>query len=299
MQEKLKSQLDESLLVAESNQAAANIKLSLLKDQLANSEKKLADVEKLKLISESEFTNKLEKLQQENKLLLHNSDHVERLKAEKEELNEQLKTAVQQVNKIDALQTERDFFKKENEELSKEIDHLRTVLSDNSSISEQLKLLESTESSLRQKIEKLSSENEQLMSEIESLKNSFCNERDLLVREKEKLLKQVEQLENCVSDPQNSSVQDYIETLKKEYEMAIKAKDDDMLCKLKQLVKDFSIQMDVKDKDSEQMIAELMGKFYILFCIVFFINSFYTSFHICLLCLKLGTSLFKSYFILF
>lgn len=280
MQEKLRSQLDESLLVAESNQAAANIKLSHLKDQLANSEKKLADAEKLKLISESELTNKLEKLQQENKLLLHNSDHLERLKAEKEELNEQLKTAVQQVNKIHTLQTERDFFKKENEELSKEINHLRTVLSDNSSISEKLKLLESTESSLKQKIEKLNSENEQLKSEIESLKNSFCKERDLLMREKEKLSKQVEQLESCVSDPQNSSVQDYIETLKKEYEMAIKAKDDDMLCKLKQLVKDFSIQMDVKDKDSEQMIAELIGKFYDLLCTVFCINSFHKIFHL-------------------
>lgn len=258
--EKLRNQLDESLLVAESNQVAANQNISLLKDELVNAQKKLADAEKTKLLSESEFSNKLEKLQQENKLLLHNSDHVERLKAEKEELNEKLKTVVQQVNKINVLQTERDALKKENDKLSKEINHLKTVQNDSLTAKEKLKSLESAESAMKEKIEQLNSENEKLKSEILSIKNSFKGEKDVLLLEKENLLKRIEQLENCVSDPQNTSVQNYLETLKKEYEMAIKAKDDDMLCKLKQLVRDFSIQMDVKDKDSEQMMTELMEK---------------------------------------
>lgn len=219
-------------------------------------------------MSESDLASKLEKLQQENKQLLHNCDHVEKLKAEKEELNEKLKTAMQQVNKNNVLETERDHLKKENEELSKE---LRTIQNENSSFREKLKHLEENETVISKNIETLNSVNENLKSELVALQNSSKSEKDSLLLEKEKLLNRIQQLESCVSNTQDASVQDYLESLKKEYEAAIKAKDDDMLNKLKQLVKDFSIQMDVKDKDSEQMINELIGNVLQSHCLVVFL----------------------------
>lgn len=262
----LNSQLDESLIVAESNQASASQEIALLKEQLFNAEKKLTEIEKSKHIIESELSAKLDKLQQENKLLMRNSNHVEKLKAEKEELNEKLKNAVQQVNKIKILENEKESLRKENEELAEEVNSMRTIQNETTAIREKLKLFEENESVMKKKIENLISENEKLKSEILTLKNSFKSEKESMLTEKEKLQNRVQQLENCVSDPQNAPVKDYLETLKNEYEEAIKAKDDEMLNKLKQLVRDFSIQMDVKDKDSEQMISELIGRIFLPIC---------------------------------
>lgn len=200
-------------------------------------------------------------LQDENSSLLGKTNHVESLKAEKEELNEKLKEAEHQVTSIKALESERDRLQAENADLLKQLDVLKSNQED-SSLQEKYDILKETENTLRIELDNLKSNKEDLESKLSESNSLSETEIQALKLENEKLSKQIGMLEKFhSSDPESTSVKEYIAIVRGECEAAIKAKEEEMETKLKHLVRDFCIQMDVKDKDCDKMMSEMIGKF--------------------------------------
>ncbi|GBN36065.1 Golgin subfamily A member 4 [Araneus ventricosus] len=257
------SQIDKELSecnrIAESKEVAARKEISLLKDQLAKAEEKLCESEKKKKETEAELTGKVRKLEEENSSLLGKTNHFESLKAEKEELNEKLKQAEQQVTSIKMLENEKDELKNENMAILKELEILKSSQSDDE-LKQKVEALEENEKSLLKELEELKESKEALESELTELKTSFEKERENLKSQNEKLQKQISLLEKMSSDPQSTASKDYIAVIRGDCETAIKAKEEEMETKLKHLVRDFCIQMDVKDKDCDKMLSELLEK---------------------------------------
>lgn len=205
---------------------------------------------------------KLQKLQDENSSLLGKTNHVESLKAEKEELNEKLKEAEHQVTSIKALENERDKLQEENADLSKKLDVLKSSQGEDSSLKEKYEVLKESENTLRIELDNFKSNKEDLEAKLSESNSLFETEIQALKLENEKLSKQIGMLEKFhSSDPESTSVKEYIAIVRGECEAAIKAKEEEMETKLKHLVRDFCIQMDVKDKDCDKMMAEMIGKF--------------------------------------
>ncbi|CAL1292393.1 unnamed protein product [Larinioides sclopetarius] len=252
-------ELSECNRIAESKEVAARKEISLLKDQLAKTEEKLSESEKKKKEIESELIGKVRKLEEENSSLLGKTNHFESLKAEKEELNEKLKQAEQQVTSIKMLEKEKDQLKNENMAILKELEILKSSQSDDE-LKQKVESLEENEKSLLKELEDLKESKEAIESELTELKTSFERERENLRSQNEKLQKQISLLEKMSSDPQCTASKDYIAVIRGECETAVKAKEEEMETKLKHLVRDFCIQMDVKDKDCDKMLSELFEK---------------------------------------
>ncbi|KFM66410.1 Golgin subfamily A member 4, partial [Stegodyphus mimosarum] len=257
----LNNQLDESLLVAEANQAAASKEITELKEQLAMAQEKVCSIEKEKSSFETQLSENLQKLQTENKILLSKTDNVEQLKAEKEELNEKLKSVEKQVTYLKQLEEEQKCLKEEKESIIEELKLLKSVQKEVVTLQEKVNSFELNENLLKTEIENLKADKEKLMTELSVIKDSLNIEKESFTCEKEKLLKRISLLENFdTSDSENAALKDYIAMIKGDYETALKAKETEMESKLKQLVKDFCVQMDGKDKDCDQMISEMIEK---------------------------------------
>ncbi|XP_035207124.1 golgin subfamily A member 4-like [Stegodyphus dumicola] len=257
----LNNQLDESLLVAEANQAAASKEIAELKEQLAMAQEKVCSIEKEKSSFETQLSENLQKLQTENKILLSKTDNVEQLKAEKEELNEKLKFVEKQVTYLKQLEEEKKCLKEEKESIIEELKLIKSVQEEVFTLQEKVNSFQLNENLLKTEIENLKANKEKLMSELSVIKDSLNSEKESFKYEKEKLLKRISLLENFdSSDSENAALKDYIAMIKGDYETALKAKETEMESKLKQLVKDFCVQMDIKDKDCDQMISEMIEK---------------------------------------
>ncbi|PRD26561.1 UNVERIFIED_CONTAM: Golgin subfamily A member 4 [Trichonephila clavipes] len=252
-------QLCESQRIAESREIASHKEISLLKDQLAKAEEKFSEVEQKKQEIEAELSGKVRKLEEENSSLLGKTNHFESLKAEKEELNEKLKQAEQQVTSVKMLESERDKLRNENLEILEELELLKSS-QNNEALQEKIEALEISEKSVRSELEELKKSKEILENELAELRSLFEKEKSDLKSEKERLLKQIDLLEKMSSDPQSKASRDYIAVIRGECETAIKAKEEEMETKLKHLVRDFCIQMDVKDNDCDKMVSELIEK---------------------------------------
>ncbi|XP_055939687.1 golgin subfamily A member 4-like [Argiope bruennichi] len=257
------SQIDKELSecnrLAEVKEITARKEISLLKDQLAKAEERLSESEKKKKEIEAELSGKIRKLEEENSSLLGKTNHFESLKAEKEELNEKLKQAEQQVTSIKMLENEKDALKNENTAILKELELLKSSESD-VELKQKVESLEESEKSLLSELEELKRNKEAVENELTELKTSFEKERENLKSQNEKLQKQITLLEKMSSDPQSTASKDYIAVIRGECETAIKAKEEEMETKLKHLVRDFCIQMDVKDKDCDKMVSDLLEK---------------------------------------
>ncbi|GIY37648.1 hypothetical protein CEXT_206441 [Caerostris extrusa] len=245
--------------MADLKEAAARKEILLLQEQLAKAEERLVIAERKKQEIEFELTGKLKKLEEENSSLLGKTNHFESLKAEKEELNEKLKQAEQQVTSVKMLENERDALKTENMTILKELEEMKST-QDDDLLQEKVESLEIIEKSLRSELEELKKNKEIVEVELAGLRDSFENEKKTLKSENEKLLKQISLLEKISSDPQSTASKDYIAVIRGECENAIKAKEEEMEAKLKNLVRDFCIQMDVKDNDCDKMVSELLEK---------------------------------------
>ncbi|GFY65723.1 golgin subfamily A member 4 [Trichonephila inaurata madagascariensis] len=252
-------QLCENQRIAESREIASHKEISLLKDQLAKAEEKFSEVEQKKQEIEAELSGKVRKLEEENSSLLGKTNHFESLKAEKEELNEKLKQAEQQVTSVKMLESERDKLRNENLKIVEELELLKSS-QNNEALQEKIEALEISEKSVRSELEELKKSKEILENELAELRSLFEKEKSDLKSEKERLLKQIDLLEKMSSDPQSKASRDYIAVIRGECETAIKAKEEEMETKLKHLVRDFCIQMDVKDNDCDKMVSELMEK---------------------------------------
>ncbi|GFR26532.1 golgin subfamily A member 4 [Trichonephila clavata] len=252
-------QLSESQCIAESREMASHKEISLLKDQLAKAEEKFSEVEQKKQEIEAELSGRVRKLEEENLSLLGKTNHFESLKAEKEELNEKLKQAEQQVTSVKMLESERDQLSNENLKILEELELLKSS-QNNEALQEKIEALEISEKSVRSELEELKKSKEILENELAELRSLFEKEKADLKSEKERLLKQIDLLEKMSSDPQSKASRDYIAVIRGECETAIKAKEEEMETKLKHLVRDFCIQMDVKDNDCDKMVSELMEK---------------------------------------
>lgn len=212
-------------------------------------------------------------LQDENSSLLGKTNHVESLKAEKEELNEKLKEAEHQMTSIKALENERDKLQEENADLLKQLDILKSSQGEDSSLKEKYEILKESENTLRIELDNFKSNKEDLEAKLSESNSLFETEIQALKLENEKLSKQIGMLEKFhSSDPESTSVKEYIAIVRRECEAAIKAKEEEMETKLKHLVRDFCIQMDVKDKDCDKMMTEMIGKFckHKLYCLMDF-----------------------------
>ncbi|GFS72207.1 golgin subfamily A member 4 [Nephila pilipes] len=253
-------QLCENQRIAESRETASRREISILKDQLTQAEEKISEAEQKKREIETELSGKVRKLEEENSSLLGKTNHFESLKAEKEELNEKLKQAEQQVTSVKILESERDKLNNENMKILEELKLLKSSQNDNEGLQEKIEALEISEKSVRSELEELKRSKEILENELAELRSSFEKEKDALKSEKEKLVKQINLLEKMSSDPQSNASKDYIAVIRGECETTIKAKEEEMETKLKHLVRDFCIQMDVKDNDCDKMISELLEK---------------------------------------
>ncbi|XP_054718837.1 golgin subfamily A member 4-like isoform X2 [Uloborus diversus] len=254
----LNNQLDESLLVAEANQAAADKKISELREQLAKAEERCTELVKAKSCTENELSLQIQKLQEENTLLQCKTDSVERLKSEKEELNEKLKNAQQQIKIVNELQSEKIKLEQENKDIMIELESLRPLREEKDVLQKRIEALVGNKETLKSELTNIKTEKEKVISELQ---DSFNSERNSLKLANADLLKRISVLENFDnSDPQSTSLKEYIAVLRGECETAIKTKEAEMEMKLKQLVRDFCAQMDVKDKDCDQMITDMIEK---------------------------------------
>lgn len=263
--EKLNSQLDESLIVAEANQSAAAQELSILKAHLSTTQKELEDAVKAHSLREAELLNQVKSLESDM-LCLQKDKSFEAAESEKVVLLERIKNLEEKIENHSVSVSEIHGLKEENERLQSEINALVALQKDNETLIAKVHSLESNEKDLLEKLSQLEVTNAELRTSVpNSVKQSsdegssdIQKELAHLQNENRALLDKVRVLEESISKNSDPSFTEYVELIKRDYEGKLSAKDAEMESKLKQIIKDFAAQMNVKEKDYDEILSQVL-----------------------------------------